>query len=233
MSNKSVFEREKLSLWLKDGNKQSFSSLNEDISCDVLIVGAGIVGITTAYILSDLGFNIVLIDKKTPMNLTTGNTTAKFTVQHDIIYSNIIENYGLEKAQLYYQAQREAQEFVQNLISKNNIQCDYKETYSILYAETKEQFIEIEQEYEAYKKLDIPCELVTVIPYGIDGVGGLKIWNQFVLNPSKYLSFLIDEIIKKGVKIYQDTNAVDTIINDDYKTVVTQAGHGIQAKNWL
>ena len=83
MINKSVFEKEKLSLWLKDGDMNNFDILKNDESCDILIVGAGIAGITTAYLLSELGLNVILIDKTTPLNLTTGNNTAKFTFQHD------------------------------------------------------------------------------------------------------------------------------------------------------
>lgn len=230
MLNKSVFEKEKLSLWLKDGGMNNFGILEKDESCDILIVGAGIAGITTAYLLSKLGLNIILIDKNNPLNLTTGNTTAKFTFQHDITYSKIIKNNGLEEAKLYYEAQREAMDFVEDLIVNSNIQCDFKKTYAMIYAETQSEFKEITEEYNAYKELNIPCELVENLPYGIEGIGGLKVHDQFVVNPVKYLSFLIDEIQKRNVKIFKNTNAVDTIVGENYTTVILESGNKIKTK---
>lgn len=228
MENKSVFEKEKLSLWLKDGIINNYSDLSKDQSCDVLIVGAGITGLTTAYMLSKLGIDIIIIDKDTPLNLTTGNTTAKFTFQHGINYSLIIDSQGIEDAQLYYEAQLEAMTFVEDLIVKNNIQCDFNKTYSMIYAETKADFKEIKKEYKAYKKLNIPCELVEDIPYGLEGLGGLKVTDQFVLNPVKYCKFLLNELENRNVKIFQNTKAVDTIIEEEYIKVLTQSGNSIR-----
>lgn len=230
MSNKSIFEKEKLSLWLKDGISQKFPSLKSNESCDVCIVGAGITGITTAYILSELNFDVILIDRDTPMNLTTGNTTAKFTFQHDIIYSKIIENYGLEEALLYYEAQTQGFQFVKKIVNDYNIPCDFKNTYAMLYAENEDQFKEIKEEYEAYNKLNIPCELVYDLPYGISGVGGLKVYNQFELNTVKYLSFILDKLQENNVKIFQDTNAVDVKEDDNKNTIITEDKYEISSK---
>ena len=229
MSNKSVLQKEKLSLWLKDGISQTFSSLESNISCDICIVGAGLAGITTAYILSLLNFDVVLIDSGSPMHLTSGNTTAKFTFQHDLIYSKVIETYGLEEAALYHEAQVKGMEFVRNLVDKYNIDCDFKHTYSMLYAENEEQFAEIEKEYNAYTKLNIPCELVTNLSYEITGIGGLKVYNQFCLNPVKYADFLLKQLKENNVRIFQDTNAIDLDIKDDFKTIITEDGHEISA----
>lgn len=230
MENKNVFEKEKLSLWLKDGLVNNFNTLSMDQTCDVLIVGAGITGITTAYMLLNLGKDIIIIDKEIPLNLTTGDTTAKFTFQHGINYSSIIDNQGIEEAKLYYEAQLEAMNFVEDLIVKNNIQCDYNKTYAMIYAETKSDFKEIKEEYEAYQKLNIPCELVEDLPYGLEGFGGLKVYDQFVLNPVKYCKFLLDKLQKRNVKIFQNTNAIDTIINEDYIEVLTESSNSIKTK---
>ena len=230
MGNKEVFEKEKLSLWLKDGIGNNFNNLSMDLTCEVLIVGAGITGITTAYMLSNLGMDIIIIDKDIPLNLTSGNTTAKFTFQHGINYSSIIENQGIEGAKLYYEAQLEAMDFVEDLIAQNKILCDYNKTYSMIYAETRADFKEIKKEYKAYKKLNIPCELVENLPYGLEGFGGLKVYDQFELNPVKYCNFLLDELQNRNVKIYKNTNAVDTIIEEEYIKVLTEKGNTIKTK---
>lgn len=230
MSNKSIFEKEKLSLWLKDNILHEFPSLKSDISTPICIVGAGITGITTAYILSQLGVDVVLIDSGIPINLTSGNTTAKFTFQHGIIYSKIIDKYGLDEALLYYESQVEAMQYVKKLIVDYDIQCDFNNTYSMIYAETQKELDEIKEEFEAYKKLNIPCELIYDLPYGIPGIGGLKVNNQFNLNPVKYLSFILDKLIDNGVEIYQNTNAVDIEENDNGNIIITEDGYKITSK---
>lgn len=228
MENRNIFEEEKLSLWLKDGISNSFKSMEADEICDVLIVGAGVAGITTAYMLSDSGKSVILIDKDIPLNLTTGNTTAKFTFQHGVNYNSIIENQGLENAKLYYDAQIEAMNFVENLVFDNNIPCDFKKTYAMVYAENESDFKEIMKEYHAYKKLNIPCELVEEVPYGLKGVGGLKVEDQIVLNPVKYCEFLLSQLSNKNIKVYEKTNVVDTINNGERIVITTDSGKRIQ-----
>lgn len=228
MSNEPVFQKESLSLWLHDDLPHGFESLKTEETCSVCIVGAGITGITTAYLLSQLGIDVVLIDSHTPMQLTSGNTTAKFTFQHHLVYSRLIRKYGTEKARLYYEAQVQAMDFVSNLVRDLEIPCHFKYTYAMVYGEDQKQFEEIEEEYEAYKKLQIPGELVRDLPFGLKGVGGLKVENQFDLHPVKYLAFLLEKLKGTKVRIYQDTKAVDIKESDEGSLIVTENGHTIR-----
>lgn len=213
LENKDIFEKRQLSLWLKDGLSETFPKLEEDESCDVCVIGAGITGITTAYLLSDK-FDVILIDRHSPIHMTTGNTTAKVTFQHGLNYSELIESYGENKARLYYKAQVEGMELIKKLVKEHNIDCDFKEVPAMVYAETQEKYDEIIKEKEAYDKLNIAYELLTVLPYGLKGIGGIKVFNQIQLDPVKYLNALLDKM-KGRVRVYRDTTAVD--IEEDSK----------------
>lgn len=90
MEIQKLLEQRSLSLWLKDGISTNMPKLESDIECDVCIVGAGITGIMTAYRLSESGLKVVMIDKEVPLHLSSGNTTAKFTFQHHLIYKEIL-----------------------------------------------------------------------------------------------------------------------------------------------
>lgn len=231
MDNLKVFKKEKLSLWLKDGIKTQIPKLEADIDCDVCIVGAGITGIMTAYRLNELGYKVVLIDKDKPAHLTSGNTTAKFTFQHDLIYSEIIKSYNLEKSKLYYESQLDGLIFVRNLIKRHNISCDFKETSSIIYAEDEFQFQELLDEKFAYEKIGIPHEVIYDLPYNVPGIGGLKVDSQFELNPVKFLDFLLDYLLKNGVSIFQQTTAKDLVRDGEHIKVVTDDARIIPCKN--
>ncbi len=207
MDKQNIFEKKKLSLWLKDGISSNIPALDRDIDCDVCVVGAGITGISTAYQLHEAGFNVVHIDKQEPIHLASGNTTAKFTFQHDVIYSEIIKNYDLNKAKLYYEAQAAGLNLVRSLIKKHAIDCDFQETSAIIFAESEKPFEEILEEKSAYEQLNIPHEIIYDLPFNMTGKGGLKVDFQFELNPVKYLDSLITYLLKNDVPIFKNTEA--------------------------
>lgn len=231
MNPSDLFEKESLSLWLKDGLSSTLPILEEDIDCDVCIVGAGITGITTAYKLNEAGLKVVLIDKAEPINLTSGNTTSKFTFQHSLIYKDLLEKHGAENTRLYYEAQVEALNFVRSLIVEHDIPCDFRETSAIVYATNKEDFEEIKKEQSAYEELNIPYELIDDIPLVKEGYGGLQVANQFELNPVKYLDFLMSYLLDQGVSIFKNTEAKEVVKDDTQTHILTSNKKVISCKD--
>ena len=106
----------KVPLWLDTTVVPSYHSLCEDLSVDVCIVGAGITGITLAYLLRDSGLKIALIDSDQVIHGTTAYTTAKLTAGQGLIYQDLIQNVGYDGAKLYYESQQEAIDFVAKTI---------------------------------------------------------------------------------------------------------------------
>lgn len=231
MNDLNIFKKKSLSLWLKDGLSNNLQKLAENIDCDVCVVGAGITGISTAYRLYQSGLKVVVIDKQEPIHLASGNTTAKFTFQHGLIYNHIIKNYDLDKAKSYYQSQQEGLSFVRSLIDKHNISCDFKETSSIIYAENEEKFEDILEEKSAYERLNIPHEIIYDLPLNIKGIGGLKVDSQFEINPVKYLDAIISILLENGVAIFKDTVAKSVEEEDERIKVETGDQKVIDCKN--
>ena len=100
------------SYWREKQSQPFYSSVESNVSTDILIVGAGIVGVTAAYLLAKEGANVSVIEGSSIASGTTGFTTAKVTAQHGPIYHQLIKNFGEEKAKLYYHANQEAVENV-------------------------------------------------------------------------------------------------------------------------
>ena len=65
------------SLWRATHEFDSYPKLTEDITADVAIIGAGIAGITTAYLLAQTGMRVVVLEAGKVLDGTTGHTTAK------------------------------------------------------------------------------------------------------------------------------------------------------------
>ena len=122
------------SIWSDIKREDSYSKLNENISCDVLIIGGGITGISTAYHLCDKDLKIVLVDRSIITNSTSAKNTGKITYLQGNIYSKIKNLYNLEKAKMYLNSQKEAIRLIDGIINKENINCDYQKQKSILFA---------------------------------------------------------------------------------------------------
>lgn len=210
----------------------SFEALNEDLSVDVAVVGAGITGITAAYLLTQEGLKVAILEAGTVLNGTTGHTTAKLTAQHDIIYDELISHFGEEKARQYYESTSSAIEFVEQLVNEKGIDCDFSKEDAYVYATTEQSKKKLGTESEAYQRLGIPGTLKDTIPFNIQVTGALAMHNQAQYHPLKFLRALLDEAVKAGCQVYEHTTAWD--IEDaesSQPVVVTKGGNRVSCKH--
>ena len=105
------------SLWINSiKNLNNFETLPSDLETDICIVGAGIFGLTCAYYLSKLGFNVIVLEKDDIGKKATAHTTAKITSQHGLFYDYLISNYGKQFAHDYLEANEQAIENIENIV---------------------------------------------------------------------------------------------------------------------
>lgn len=198
------------SYWLKEPAKYEFPPLKEDITVDVCVVGGGITGITTAYLLSQLDYSVCLIEANKLFSGTSGLTTAKITTQHGLIYDEFIQQKGVDNARKYYDSNNEAKTFIENTINKHNISCNLEKQASYLYTRDEKGLEKLEAEAKAYEQLNIKSSLTynenDLLPFKVLGL--LKIENQALFHPVHYLQSLLDQCRKNNVKIYENTRAI-------------------------
>lgn len=190
------------SVWNSGFKFTKREALNKNIECDIAIIGAGIAGILTAYMLNKNGRDVVVIDAKSTCSGNTKNTTAKITSQHDLIYHKLIKEFGEEKARQYARANELAIKKYKEIISNEKIECDFEEKDSYIYS--LDNIKPLKDEYEAAKKLGIDAEFVEKINLILDVKGALKFKNQGQFNPLKFL-----KPISEKLTIYENTRAVD------------------------
>lgn len=186
-----------------------FNKMTEDQSFDVAIVGGGITGITTGYLLAKEGLKVVIIEAGRILTGTTGHTTAKITAQHDIIYDEFISHFGEEKARMYYDANTDALNFIRKMVQINQIDCDYSDQDAIIYADTEQGVSKVEKEAKAYQTLGITSTTINSIPFDIPIQTGLVMHNQAQFHPLKYLNQLVKQFVDAGGTIYENTAAAD------------------------
>lgn len=185
-----------------------FPSLKEDVHTDVLIIGGGIAGILTAYLLHQEGIKYLLIEKGRICSGTTQNTTAKITVQHGLNYHKLLKTVGVESAQKYLQANQEALKKYAGLCA--GIDCDYRVLDNYVYALQDRK--KLEEEMDALHRIGFPAELCEGLSLPLETVGAVKFPGQAQFHPLKFLA-----AISRGLHLYEHTFAHEMIGN----TVVT------------
>ena len=80
------------SYWIESTKhlEKEYPSLSNDIEVDVCIIGAGLVGITSAYLLSDSNLKVAVLERDTICSHVSGNSTAKITSQHNLFYDDML-----------------------------------------------------------------------------------------------------------------------------------------------
>lgn len=184
------------SLWKATASLPEFPELVGDVRTDVLIIGGGIAGILTAYLLHEKGVRYVLVEKGRICSGTTGNTTAKITFQHGLIYDKILKSDGTEAARKYLAANRAAFDKYAELCGKTD--CDYEIKDNYVYSTDDRR--KLEKEVEALEKIGYIADLCENVPLPVKTVGAVKFPDQAQFNPLKFLSS-----VAEGLNIYENT----------------------------
>ena len=184
------------SLWHKTVQLPQFPRLKGDISTDVLVIGGGMAGLLCAYQLSKAGVDCVVVERKRIASGVTGDTTAKLTSQHGLIYSKLAKKGGLEAAKLYLQANEDALSEYLTLCAE--IPCDFKEESHTVYS--RQGMRELEKELSVLSRLNFPAELVGGLPLPFSTTGGIRFPHQAQFHPLKFLGGIVDDLT-----IYEST----------------------------
>ena len=87
------------SYWIDSVPIKTFPALNRDVAVDALVIGAGITGVTTAYLLKKAGLSVALTERTRIAMIDTGHTTAHLTYVTDVRLQKLVENFGTDHAQ--------------------------------------------------------------------------------------------------------------------------------------
>ena len=216
------------SLWL-DSNFMNFQNLDKNLDADVCIIGAGIFGITCAYYLSKAGLNVVVLEKDSVGEKTTGNTTGKITSQHGLFYSYLINNFNEKYARDYLLSNEEAIHNIKNIIDEENIKCDFEHQSNFVYTTNKSDIKKFKHEVDCVNSLGFPANFVTKIGLPFEIAAGIQFKNQAQFNPILYIYGLCNCILKNNGKIFTNSTVFDVKKAENYYSTYT-ANHVVTSK---
>ncbi len=160
---------------------------------------------------------------------TTGHTTAKITSQHSLIYNKLIKHLGRGKARQYAKANEYAIAFIEKLVKKNKIDCDFSRQAAYVYTREDQYIKQIEDEVKAAAGLGIKAHYLEQIPLPFEVKAAERFDNQAQFHPRKYLLALAGDIAGGGSHIFEQTRAVDFHEGSPF-TIFTADGHKVTAE---
>ena len=217
------------SIWMNNVKNNKLDKLDKDITCDVLIIGGGMSGLSTAYYLMNSARKVVLIEKgKCGMGASSKNT-GKLTWMQDLIYSRLMNNYNEDVAKLYYDSQVEAIDSICKTIKDNKINCHLMKTKSYVFSYTGNDCSKFGDEIRFYKNNDIKYKLLEKLPINYPCKYALETYDSYVFNPYEYLVGL-KNVVKDKVDIYENTRCISVDKNDNVYITNVLDGYKINSK---
>lgn len=219
---------EHISPWIDKTAERQYLPLIVNLDTDVVIVGGGLAGISTAYNLVNRGYSVVVVEDGLLASGETGRTTAHLSSALDDRFYNLEKLFGKEKTRLIYESHRDAIDFIEQTIIKENIDCDFNRVNGYLFPHATDTVETLEKEYVAAIEAGVPVEWVDQVPaMRMQPLKALMFQQQAQIHPLKYLLGLADTITMKGGKIYTGSH-VEQI---DEKGVTTSDGFRVNAKH--
>ena len=219
------------SVWMATSEEAPQRVLTGDVDADVCIVGAGIAGMTTAYLLTREGKSVVVLDDGPIGGGETGRTTAHLTNALDDRYFEIERLHGADGARLTAESHTAAISRIEEIVNAEKIECDFERVDGYLFAPPGEPLEELDRELDAAHRAGLSdVTLVERAPIDFNTGPCLKFPRQGQFHPLKYLYGLARAIERDGGLIFTLSRA-EKIEGGPDAHVATKDGHTVTARD--
>lgn len=214
-------------LWIDQNTIPDYPKLLENIQVDIAIVGAGIAGISCAYLLSKQGYKVAVLDDGKVASGETGRTTAHLCSALDDRYYELANIFDEETIMLAAASHSAAIDFIEQCVKEENINCNFKRLPGYLFLHPSDKPENLEKELKASHKAGLFTSLCQLVP-GTNLAGpALMFPDQAQFNPAKYIAALCKAITKDGGKIYNNSHV--STFDDD--SISTDEAYKVEAKH--
>lgn len=219
---------ENYNIWLNGVERKEYKDKIEN-TADVVIIGGGITGVMSAYLLSKTGKKIILLERRKLGENVTDCTTGFLTEIIDIEPEKAIFLYGLEQTEKIFESHRNAIDNIEKIIKEEKISCDFERCPSFIYANSKNECKKLKKRYETYKKIGLNVKYNKDLK--LNNLDSIEIQDQAKFHIMKFLSPLAEISNKKGVIISENTKVISIEKKDNLINVYLENGQNIKTEN--
>lgn len=221
------------SYWTATTAKTEYPALEQDIAVDVAVIGGGLTGISTAWMLKHEGLKVVVLEADRICQGTTAHSTAKITAQHNLIYDYLISRFGRELADQYARANEKAIVTIADTVREYKIDCDFQWRPAFVYTMQDKYVKKIEREARAAADLGIKATYLESLDLPFPVKAAVCFDGQAQFHPRKYVLALAEKIPGAGCEIYEQSRATDVQqAGKNNITVLTKTGKTVTA-DWV
>jgi len=171
---------------------------------DVVIVGGGVTGITTAHELQKRGFQCVVAEARNLCFGTSGGTTAHLNTFFDKTYAEVVSDFGKKESELLATAARDAIDLYKNNVGSLMIDCEFSEHEGYVFAQNEKQAKELEEMYSSSLEAGVQVKYAEKIPVEIPFLKAISYAGQWQVHPVKYIYGLAEAFEAKGGRIFEN-----------------------------
>jgi glycine/D-amino acid oxidase-like deaminating enzyme/nitrite reductase/ring-hydroxylating ferredoxin subunit len=231
MAKSTATSAETLPYWTDSASLSIFKRVEDDIEVDVVVVGAGITGLTTAYLLAKAGRRVAVIERARCAEIDTGHTSAHLTMATDARLTDLVQRFGKTHAQAAWDAGLAAIAEIETICGDEQIDCGFERVDGYLHAPSGRQLAEndvesFRREAALAEEFGFDATFLEEVPFA--GGPGIRFEHQARFHPRKYLAGVAKAIRAKGGEIYEHS-AADEFVADPPRIRVN--GHWLHCQD--
>lgn len=195
------------SLWQTERKpvEKKIIQFTEDTVYDVLVIGAGITGVTTALMLQNQGKKCIIAEMGTLGYGTTGGTTSHINTIFDTSYSEIDNDFGSSASKIVADSGKEAIAIIAEMVDKYNIDCDFEYKNAYLFAENEQQTKQLSEIITSSQQAGVVIKEVSTVDMPMAFQKAAMFSNQAQIHPLKYITKLAEAFIEADGVIVENT----------------------------
>ncbi len=211
------------------------SALTRAVSCDVLVVGAGISGAIIAEALSDAGLHVVIADRRGAVQGSTVASTALLQYEIDTPLSVLSERIGRGRAERIWRRSRLAVDALRERTRALGIKAEQATRDSLYLSGNVLDAAGLQAETEARRRAGFevgflkPAEVFE--QYGIKGRSAIVGRDNYMADPRLLAAGYLNAAIARGARAFAPVEVTDIEAGASGVVAATKNGPEIRAKS--
>lgn len=197
-----------ISTWLATASLPTYPKLTKDTDADVVIVGGGLAGLLSAYLLAKDGKRVAVLEKDRLAQKATGFTTGFLTANIDTDVTDQVTMWGDHGAKLIWDSHSAAIDLIEKIAKDEKIECEFMRCDNYVYANDRKEAKALTEEFNEMKRLGFPVSLKAT-DLGFKNRGVLTTKRQAKYHDVKFLAGLLPVLEKLGVQLYEKTEGTE------------------------